>query len=43
VDGLFVDKGFAGLRRNFDVDVQRLDLWNKKEKEKEVETKEVAL
>jgi MFS family permease len=42
VDYLFVDKGFAGLRRNFDVDVQGLDLGTEKEKDKQVETNEVA-
>ncbi|OAG06873.1 MFS transporter [Paraphaeosphaeria sporulosa] len=42
VDYLFVDKGFAGLRRNFDVDVHGLDLWNDKDKEKEMERHEIA-
>jgi MFS family permease len=42
VDYLFVDKGFAGLRRNFDVNIQGLNLWTEKEKEKEVEFVEVA-
>ncbi|CAO2652816.1 Nn.00g022270.m01.CDS01 [Neocucurbitaria sp. VM-36] len=40
VDFLFVNKGFAGLQKNFDVQFEGLDGW--KEKEREVETSEVA-
>ncbi|KAF2242351.1 MFS transporter [Trematosphaeria pertusa] len=38
VDFLFVDKGFAGLRRDFDVGVEELGAW--KEKKGVVETRE---
>lgn len=38
VDYLFVDRGFAGLRRNFDVPDESLDVW--KEKDGNVVTKE---
>lgn len=40
VDFLFVEKGFAGLRRNFDVGDDILESWREKEG---TETKEVAV
>lgn len=40
VDYLFVEKGFAGLRKNFDVQLQDLEGW--RDKVKVVETRAVA-
>jgi hypothetical protein len=40
VDFLFVEKGFAGLRQNFDVGDDILESWREKER---TETKEVAV
>lgn len=40
---LFVDKFFMGLRKNFETDVQGLDIWTEKDKEKEVRRNEVVL
>lgn len=42
VDYLFVNKGFGGLRRNFDVDIQNLDMCDEKKQGQDVETKEFA-
>jgi MFS family permease len=42
VDYLFVQKGFAGLRRNFDINVDESRDWDEADKQNDVERSEIA-